>query len=341
MKKTLLLAALFALLGIGAWMALQHKKSQNSTAQSWDMEFGVDDTNEIGKIFLADRKGQTATLERKKNFWLYNGKYRARPTAVSSLLETIQTLKVEYIPTNASDPELVKSLATEGIKVEIYDRQNRVMKKYYVGGVTNDERGTYMIMEGAEKPYVVHIPSFVGQLRVRYMMGDDNWRDRAVFYEKPEEIQSVSVEYPKQKNQSFRIEKLDAASYAVKPFYSTTPVINGPQRKGIAEAYLLQFESMVSEGFETNNLSRDSVSSLVPFAVVTLHTTDNTEKKVRFWPVDVERNPVTGELFVIRYYADLNNGEAFYLTQHRVFGPLFRGYPFFFEGGDDKRRIQN
>jgi hypothetical protein len=57
-----------------------------------------------------------------------------------------------------------------------------------VGGITADEKGTIMLMEGSEKPYVVHIPSFVGQVRVRYLLGDDNWRDRAIFSEKPEKI---------------------------------------------------------------------------------------------------------------------------------------------------------
>jgi hypothetical protein len=331
MKRTLLLAALFAVLGVSAWYVLQQKKLQTGTALSPDMDFAIENTNEIGRIFMADRKGQTTTLERKKDFWLYNNKFRARPTAVSSLLETLHNIKVEYIPPNASDPELVKSLATEGIKVEIYNLDNKLVKQYYVGGVTMDERGTYMIMEGSEKPYVMHIPAFIGQVRVRYMMGDDNWRDRAVFVEKPEEIQSVSVEYPKQKSQSFKLEKAAAGAYNVSPFFSTTPVIHKPLRKGIAEAYLLQFENMVSEGFESANPARDSVVSMVPFAIVSLKNMDGTEKKVRFWPLDVETHPVTGQNYVVRYFTDLNDGEAFYLTQHRVFGPIFRGYQFFFE----------
>lgn len=342
MKRTLLLAALFLLLGAAAWYAITQKNQKTSIADSWDMEFGIPETGDIKKIFIADRKGQTATLVRSKKAWIYNGQFRVRPTAIQSLLETIAQVRVQYVPTEAAKPGLIKSIAAEGIKVEIYDKDDQLMKCYYVGDVTNDERGTYMIMDKSENPYVVQIPSFIGQLRVRYMLGDDNWRDRAVFKEKPEEIEFVSVEYPQQKNQSFRIQKTDQSTYDVQPFYSTTPIIKGPQRKGVPEAYLLQFESLVSEGFENTNIVKDSVRALVPFVIMTVKNKDGEETKARFWPVEVDQDPVTGRTFIVRYFTDLNDGALFMLTQHQVFGPVFRGYPFFFEAGSlNDRSVKN
>jgi len=330
MKRTLLMAVLFLLLGGGAWYALNKKNAESGSRQSWDMDFAVPNTGDIYRIFLADRNGRTATLERKDGYWLYNGKSRARPTAVGSLLETIGKINVWFIPPDASEKSMVKSLATEGIKVEIYDKAGNKMKSYYVGGVTNDELGTYMIMENAEQPYVMHVPSFVGQVRVRYMLGDDNWIDRTVFYEKPEEIQSVTVEYPQMKSESFRLEKTGKAEYTVKPFYSTTTVINRPQRKGVPEAYILQFEKLGAEGFETTNPLRDSVSALVPFAIVTLQKTGGAQKQVRFWPVEVLQTR-EGREYVDQYFAEVDK-DAFMLVQHRVFGTIFRGYGYFFEG---------
>lgn len=340
MKRTWLLLVLFILLGAGAFYALRQKKDQSGSHVSPDMDFAVQNTDEITKIFIANRDGSSATLERKDGHWLYNGKYPARPTAIQTLLETINRVNVLYIPPKVAEPAMVKSLATEGIKVEIYGKDNRLMKSYYVGGVTNDERGTFMIMDGAEQPYVVHVPSFIGQLRVRYMTGDDNWRDRTVFAEKPEEIQSIAIEYPQQKSESFRLEKVGKATYEVKPFFSTTPVSKVPQRKGLAEAYLLQFEQLGAEGFETTNPVRDSVTALVPFAIVTLVKTDSTIKQARFWPVSIEQRANSEGTYVIRYFTDVNNGEAFLLTQEHLFGPIFRGYHFFF-GGREKARLPN
>ena len=294
------------------------------------MDFAIRNTDEIGKIFIADRKGQTATLERKADKWIYNGKYPARPTATKLLLETISKLNVQYIPTDAAVAGMVKQIAADGIKVEIYDRKGKAMKTYYIGNITSDDQGTVMIMEGSEQPYVMHIPSFIGQLRVRYMLGDDNWRDRSIFNEKPEAIQAIKVEYTQRKSESFVMEKTGEAQYAVRPFFSTTAPSKKPQRKGIAEGYLLQFENITAEAFETTNPFRDSVTQLVPFAIFTVTRTDGSLRQVRFWPTETSYDPTTGKPYVTRYFAEVNK-EDFMLTQDRVLAPIFRGYTFFFE----------
>lgn len=331
MKRTWLLVALFILLGAGAFYVLKQKKTQTGSRTSWDMEFAMADPDDIQKIFLADRAMNTATLERQKDgAWLYNGRYPARPTAIQTLLQTLTTVKVYYIPAEAAKNNIIKTLGAEGIKVEVYDRSGERRKVYYVGGVTNDESGTFMMMEGSNQPYVTHIPGFIGQLRARFFMGEDDWRDRTIFAERPENIQSIAVQYPQQKNESFKLEKTGEAQYEVRPYFTTTPASNKPQRKGLAEAYLLQYEKLGAEAYETRNRLRDSVTNLVPFAIVELKKTDGTEKTVRFWPVAVQRTTDTHEIYVERYFTETNGD--FLLTQEAVFGPIFRGYSFFFEG---------
>jgi hypothetical protein len=330
MKRTLLMAALFLVLGGSAWYAVA-KQSQKGTKVSWDMDFPVRDVSTIGKIFIANRQGQTATLERNKDKWVYNGKYPARPTAVALLLETISKLNVLHIPSDRAVEGMVQEIAANGIKVEIYDLKNKPLKTYYIGGITSDQQGTVMIMDGSEQPYVVHIPSFVGQVRVRYMLGDEMWRDRMIFEENPEDIQEIKAEYPQRKSESFVLEKKGEADYQVRPYFSTTPASKKPQRKGLAEGYLLQFERLGAEAYETTNPFRDSVSRLVPFAIFSVKRTDGTEKQVRFWPTETSYNPNTGEPYVVRYFAEVNQ-QDFMLTQDRVFAPIFRGYSFFFDG---------
>ncbi len=328
MNRTLLLAVLFAVLAGGAWYALE-KNKQTGSQVSWDKDFAVKNPEDIQKVFFADHNGHSTTIERKDGQWIYNGSCKARASAVTVILDALTKVNVMYIPTQAAETGMVRSIAADGIKVEVYGKNAAKLKTYYVGGVTNDERGTFMIMEGAEHPYVNHIPSIIGQLRVRFLFGSDNWCDRTVFAEKPEEIQSIQVEYPKQRNESFRLEKTGEAQYAVSPLFSTTTPNKYPQRKGAAEAYLLQFEHKEAEAFETTNPERDSVLALVPFVIITVKNTAGVEKKARFWPVDIDVSAQTGKESVGRYYTDYN-GEAFLLTQTHVFGPLFRGYSYFF-----------
>lgn len=332
MRRTWLLLLLFAALGAGAYYATQFKKkSAVGSTVEWDMDFAVKDTSSIHKVFLADRNGRTVLLERTPSGWMYNQQFPARETAIQVLLETLGKVKVYYIPPEAAEPTMIKSLAAEGIKVEVYGKDpQKPLKVYYVGGVTADERGTFMMMDGAERPYVVHLPAFTGQVRVRYMLGDDNWRDRGIFKEKPEEIQSISVEYPQKKSGSFRLEKLAEAKYEVKPFFSTTPENKSLRRKGVAEGYLLQFENCTAEAFETENPFRDSVSALVPFAIVTLKKADGSEKQVRFWPTKIDYDG-QARPYVNRYFAEVNRKD-FMLVQHRVFEQIFKEYDFFFDG---------
>lgn len=332
-QRTGILAALFLLIGGAAYFFWQQSKHQDAGSRlSPDMAFAVPDANAIYRIFIADRRGRTADLKRNGDHWLYNGRYKARSSAVEILLQTVCCLNVLYVPPKAAEQNAVKSLAADGIKVELYDRQNRLLKCYYVGGVTADERGTFMIMDGAEQPYVMYLPGFIGQLRVRYLLGDENWRDRMIFTEKPDRIQSISVEYPQHRSASFRIDKVGKAEYLVRPFFSTTPPSKMPQRKGAAEAYLLRYEFLGAEGFAYEELNRDSITALVPFAIVNLVRTDSSAIKARFWPINVKDDNYSGERFIIHYLTEVNDGQDYYITQHHVFGPIFREYASFFEG---------
>jgi hypothetical protein len=328
-RNTIILLAVFAALGLGAWYALDYsKRSQKGSSIDPDMDFAVN-PDEVYKIFIADRNGLTATLERKGAKWIYNKEHIARQTAIDVLLETMKKIRVAYIPPAASEEHMVKSVAAEGIKVEIYNKEGKIIKVYYVGGVTNDETGTYVMMDGAERPYVAHIPSMIGSFRIHYRLKPEEWYDRMVFEEKPEDITFVSVEYPQQKSESFKLEKKGALDYSVTPFYSTTPVSSKPQRKGTAEAYIVGFEKVGAEAHETRTPSKDSVLQMVPFAIVTLKKADGHEKVVKFWPIEQIDDPNTKKTVVIRYLTECDWGPLM-LTQHRVFGPVFRGYSYFF-----------
>jgi hypothetical protein len=323
MKRTTLFLILFSLLGSAtAWYVLSKPDDKTSLAGA-DRRFKVENTDEIYKIFIADRKGEQTTLERKAGFWQYNGKYTANPNVMNTLLDAIGRMEIAYKPPTAAVQNMIKNLATEGIKVEIYNKNNKLLKSYYIGGATADERGTYAILDGAEQPYVVSIPGWEGNLRFRFNLKGDDWRDKTVFAEKAENIQSVTVEYPKNRNKSFRLER-NSNSYQVKPFYPITPIINHPYKPGSAERYLEGFRSLGAEAFENENPRRDSVRQLVPFSIITLQNKQGVEKTVRLFPIFTVSNQAE------RYLAELSTGD-FMLVQHLVFAKVLWGYEFFFE----------
>ncbi|MCB0547627.1 MAG: DUF4340 domain-containing protein [Phaeodactylibacter sp.] len=338
MNRTLVLLIAFLVLGGGVFWYFTQGEDEKTTLAGADRDFAVKNIEQIHKIFIADRRGERTTLEREGDHWIYNGKYKARPSVVTPLLEAVERVQVKYKPPQAAVENMVQSLATEGIKVELYDKKGERIKAYYVGGSTSDERGTYMIMDGAEQPYVVDMPAWDGNLSVRFRRYGDEWRDKTLFAEEVENIQSVSIEYPKQRNQSFVLESTDDG-YEVRPFYDITPQIKRPYREGSAEAFLVNFESVGAEAFRNDYSGRDSITQLVPFSIITLVNKQGDTTQVKLHPI-VQENIIshdekTGDYVLYssdieRYFADLN-GKDFLLSQHLVLQKLLWGYGSFFK----------
>lgn len=336
MKRTIILLSVFAILGsVTAWYLLQTGDDKTTLAGA-DRRFAVKEREQIRKIFLADRTGERVTLERKGDHWIYNDQYRARPSAVNNLLEAITQVEIKFKPPVAAVETMIKSLATEGIKVEVYGAGDELLRSYYVGGATPDETGTFMLMAEAEQPYVTYLPGWSGNLRFRYNLRGNEWRDRTVFSAEPESIQSVVVEYPKQRNKSFRLEKRDGG-YQVEPYYDITPRINRPLRPGSVEAFLEGFESIGAEAFQNTIEERDSIANLIPFSIIRLTRADGEETEVRLHPIVKKGNidPKTGQEVgsgvIERYYADVVSSGDFMLVQHRVFQEILWAYDFFYQ----------
>jgi hypothetical protein len=331
-NNNLLLLALVLTLGGFAYWYIQRDKKSN--LDGYDFQFAVKDTASIYKIFMADRSGKTVTLTRQNaSAWQVNGKHKVRPDAINNLLDVMARVDLKYrLPRNAV-ANVVKDVAANGIKVEIYNRSGDKLKSYYVGGVNMDETGTNMMMEEANEPYVTYIPGLVGGLRVSYFLDELDWRDRMIFSYSPEDIQSVSIDYPLQKSNAFKLTK-SGNGYTVEPFYPVTPKMNAPVVRALAENYLLGFRKLGAEGFETGFIRADSIKTTVPFAKISLNT-EGVAKSLTLYPM-LPHNPdgtliksVEGQVTVERYYAETETGD-WLLIQHQLFEKIFWGYRSFF-----------
>lgn len=332
MKKNAIPLILFALLGTAtAWYFLSGEDTQTTTLKDSNREFAVKDLSQVHKIFMADRRGRQTTLIRQGENWNVNGQGNANPNILNNLLQVIRNVEIQFIPPSTAIQPIVQDLSTNGIKVELYGAQEQLLKAYYVGGTTPDERGTYMIMEGAEQPYVMHLPSVHGGLRVRYNIWGQNWRDKTVFAYQPEELSYVSIEYPNHRSKSFQL-YADKDSYEVEPFYDITPGARKTVPRGLAQSYLLGFERIIAEAFENENAGRDSISQLLPFAIITVKTKDGAEKVVELNPMDQQR---VADKFaatpIERYFAEVRPPDDFMMVQHHLFAPILRPIEFFLQ----------
>lgn len=337
-QKTLLLFVLLLFLGgVTWWLTGGGGGSNNTIGPKSNLDFAVDQIEEVSKIFITDRSGkEPILLERTSGTtWLLNGAYTPRRSAVDLVLDMVANLQVRNRPTQEAMPTIIESLAADGITVEVYGEKDRLLRKYVIGGVTKDNDANFVIMEGSNEPFVCNIRHFVGNIRGRLEKpGFDDWRDLAIFDLEPDRISSVSVEYPKQRDKSFIIRRESRSSFSVAPYYDLTfkPEVSATNQS-VAEAWLEYFDRIPGEAFLNDFQYKDRIQKMIPFAVVTVTTDSGKMREARFFPV-MEYDPIDDEFYLIeneafyRYWVSFDNGD-FMLVQMPQVKEIFRSYSTF------------
>ena len=317
--------ALFFLIlvaGISVWFLTDDKKSEKS---SNPYHFAVKDTSAITRIFMTDRSGTRINLIRQPSHWVLNNTYPARQNAIDNLMDAIRRVELKFIPPGVALDHITKDLATHGIKVVIYGKGDHILKGYYVGGVTPDERGTYMIMEGSEKPAVTYIPGWEGGLRARYWMHPVDWRDRTVLGFSFDEIKEVTVQYPEQAGESFHLGKT-GKGIEVRPLFRSAKSQDQGEVPGAGEAYLMGFRNLGAEAIVENQNLIDSLRGMKPFAMISVLTENSEVRTIEIFPYEEAGSGYQRPSE--RYYA-LSNWGDLYLIQDRIFRRILRGYSYF------------
>ncbi len=162
-------------------------------------DFNVRDTASITKIFMADKNNRTVSLERKGAQWLANNEFIVRYDGIKILLETLHTMRVKMPVAISAREEIFRKMAGRSIKVEVYSGSKKI-KTLYVGGVTQDNLGTYMLLENSDVPFVIEIPGFRGYLSSRFSTDVKNWRNHVLIGEKPDLIKQIEIQYADKQN---------------------------------------------------------------------------------------------------------------------------------------------
>ena len=150
--------------------------------------------------------------------WIINDKYPGHKFNINMLLETMLNLQVKEPVPLAARNNIIKELSINSVKVEIYQWVYRIdvfgirlfpheklTKVYYVGGATQNNRGTYMLMQDSPDPFITYLPGLRGFVSPRYMPIEKYWRDYTVFRKNIQEIASIREEFPDFPEQSFII----------------------------------------------------------------------------------------------------------------------------------------
>ncbi len=338
--------AVFALV-----LILQNRKGTLRRAMS---EFAIVDTASVTKIFMADmRNNQVLLTKIAPGKWLLNDTLKARREGLDLLLKTMSNLAVKAPVPRKSYNSVIKRLATNSVKVEIYQEKYRVdlfnsirffpheklTKVYYVGNATPDNMGTFMKMESSDVPFVVYEPGFRGFVSARYTATMNDWRDHQIFKKGPSAIRSLKIELPHQPEGSYFIEKhgtesLDLISLETNQRLSSFDTL---RVVGLINGYRdIRYEAVLDA---MRPAKKDSIIHTTPLHIITLTDTAGNVDIVKTFrrrndkgDYDMEGNLVAYDLD--RLYALINDGKELVLIQYFVFDPITRPLSFLVNRGE-------
>jgi len=337
MKKYL--PYLFLIIALGGAVGYFMYSYAPSTLEKNESDFAIKNIDAITQVRLTDQEGKTLLLTKKDGQWLVNGKYPARDETLSLLFTAFQKMNtLSPVPVNAQE-NVLKDMVKAHVKCEIFLGNEKPEKVYWVGGATNDNKGTYMVMEldgkMARQPYITLVPGMNAYLTPRYRVNEEDWRSRTIFSYKLEEIQSLSLIYNRERQKSFSLEQVAKDSFVI----ANSDGSKAQQTKqSYIQQYLSFYENISAEAFENSNPIRDTIVKEIPYCTVTITKKDKSVQRtiVYYMPLNGRSKMQFDEngrkmLYDLdHYYALVNDDKDFALVQFYVWSKILRNYEEFF-----------
>ncbi len=346
--KNIILVLLFVLLGGAAyWYTQENKPIEDTFSGDIHTQFALEDTEQIQRVFLADREGNQALVEKQsETVWTYTNKvtgkkYKANPSVIWTLLDAIKKIRVRQAVPKSAEKNAVNALASTGIKVEIYDANKNKLRVYNIGPMTDGAMGNFVNIDGSNKIFVAYIPKSPGTIDTRFVTTEADWRDKAIFRNNVEALEFVELKYYENshKSHSFRITQKGKEKYTIEPLEEQSASYTASQiNQSNVTSYMEDFDVISAERILYDKVLRDSITQTTPFATVTYKASYHNEPQsfdvYSLYNPNADRgdgNPGHRQK-IQRYFVDIDK-DNFFLAQHLVLRRLFWSYDYFFQKG--------
>ena len=318
---------------------------KNSTLWAKDSEFAVRDTANIVKIYMVDKNNRSVLFERQEKGWLLNGHLKAHQKNKDMLLRTIKSLDVKYPVSQKSYNNVIKIMSGSSVKVEIYKNEYYIhigqlklfkyvnkSRVFYVGAATADNMGTYMLMEGSDRPYVVTMPGFRGFVSARFTTNEVDWESHAIFRIPYDNIQEVSVERTDSPERSFSIRKL-TEGYEIMSTYNRQiiPVYDTVALYTFLDGFKnVNFEALI---YDMTQHKIDSILKSTPVHIISLTETNGEKHELKTFKMSTGPNQEALYGFEPEYDMDRMyawHGGRMLMVQYFTFDKITRPIDFFY-----------
>lgn len=350
-KRNIISIIIVAILVIIAGILIANNRYL-STLHGDAADFTVYDTASITRLFFADKSGNQTLLRRTDKCWTVNDEHRASQRVVNDILYTLNRMRIKMPVSIKKSDNIITRMSATNTKVEVYQMMPRInlfnkvklfyhekrSKVFYIGDVTQDNTGTYVLKEGGDKVFVVFLHGFRGFISARFSANPMDWRDHIIFAEPMGNIASVKLEITDDPNNGFIINEKDRYQY-------TMTRLNGQSVDFSDNKVLTLMSSFGDVRFEAflNDVDphrRDSIINSPFQQRLTLTTKDGRSRSVTTFRMranadlyDYSEEDLDDFHDMINdpdhKYALLSEGNEFVLIQDFVFGKLLKPADFY------------
>jgi len=333
MKRVIILLSILLLLGAFSFFTLKSSGGDKTSVVLEDREFIVEDSDEINIVTIETPGYPMKHLSRQKNHWLFNNSQKVEPNIMQNMMRVLSKMTINYIPPRTMYPTINDGFERIGLTIKTYDKKGKVLSEFLMGGNTQEEDGTFCKRLGYDQVYVMTMPTSVGGLRAYFNQSQEQLRSKTVFDIKHEDIKEISLEYHKDKQNSFSVTRKGGNMEIAAPFNESLKSEKANPK--LLDAYFKDFDKVAAEAIRTGHPSMDSIRNFLAFADLKIRMENDEEISLAFYPdIDLFRSDISTQKVedvfrVERHFVFDGKGEV-YVVQQRMLHDIFKKPDFFF-----------
>ena len=352
-KKNIISIVIIAILVIITGILIGNNRYLSSLRDD-AYDFTVYDTASVTRLFFADKSGNQVELERYVTAWMVDNEYYANQTMVNEMLYTLKRMRIKMPVSIKKSDNIVTRMSGTNTKVEVYQQLPRInlfnkvklfyhetlSKVFYIGDVTQDNQGTYVLKEGGDKVYIVHLNGFRGSVSSRFTANPIDWRNHIIFNSNISDIESLKLEINNDPDNGFIIKEIDRYQYSMNRLNGEPVDFSDNKVLNLLSSFRdVRFESFLDDVAPER---RDSIINSPFQQRLTLTTKDGESRSVTTFRLNANsdmyyyskedlENPEFSKMIndPDHKYALLSEGNEFVLIQDFVFGKLLKPADFY------------
>lgn len=334
-KRGFLLTLLILLGGTGAVFFFVMQGGEEALTDRSD--FALADTAAVTRVVITDKSGHRVELTRlNASEWRVNGSFLARREMVENLMQAAARLTVMSPVALAAKDNVIKKLSSMAIHVEYY-RGDKKLKGYYIGFATQDNSGTFAILEKSTMPYIVYMPGHRGYVSEFFSPIVLNWRDKLIYTYNIPDIRRVEMEFATDPENSFVVECENGRHFRLLDLKTGKPL---PFDTSRMKTWLREFRNIAFEDFTSLPPGKmDSLRQKHRLFTVSVTDKEGVRKSVTGYRIPLPPNTedAFGRIVLFDYdrmYGEISGIDEPVILQYLTFDRITK-HPEWFRGRDD------